>query len=106
MTSDNWLALFMIGVVAATIYGLLTAPEITPEERESMEEELVGMKFDLHSDLAEQITIENLKWHYDSIQTDLSEEGCLTHEEDIRYSSELLDHLRVVLDYFGAGEGE
>jgi len=39
MTSDNWLALFMIGVVAATIYGLLTAPEITPEERDSMEED-------------------------------------------------------------------
>lgn len=42
MTSDNWLALFMIGVVAATIYGLLTAPEITQEERDSMEEEWWG----------------------------------------------------------------
>ena len=42
MTSDNWLALFMIGVVVVTIYGLLTAPEITPEERKSMEEEWWG----------------------------------------------------------------
>ena len=104
MTSDNWLALFMVGVVAVTIYGLLTAPKTTQEERESMEEELVGMKFDLHSNLAEQITIENLKWHYASIQADLAEEGYLTHEEDIRYYSGLLDHLGAVLDYFGEGE--
>lgn len=42
MTSDNWLALLMIGVVAVTIYALLNAPEITPEEREIMEEEWWG----------------------------------------------------------------
>lgn len=62
------------------------------------------MKFDLHSNLAEQITIENLKWHYDAIEADLSKEGYLTHEEDIRYYSGLLDHLGAVLDYFGEGE--
>ena len=59
------------------------------------------MKFDLHSNLAEQITIENLKWHYDTIEADLAKEGYLTHDEDIRYYSGLLDHLSVVLDYFG-----
>jgi len=42
MTSDNWLALFMIGVALVTIYGLLTAPEITEEERKEMEEEWWG----------------------------------------------------------------
>ena len=39
MTSDNWLALFFVGVVLVTIYGLLTAPETTAEERKDMEEE-------------------------------------------------------------------
>lgn len=61
------------------------------------------MKFDLHSNLAEQITIENLKWHYVNIEADLVKEGSLPHEEDIRYYSELRDHLGAVLDYFGAG---
>jgi hypothetical protein len=42
MTSDNWLALFMLGVVGVTVYGILTRPKITPEERESMEEEWWG----------------------------------------------------------------
>jgi hypothetical protein len=42
MTSSNWLALFMLGVVGVTVYGILTRPEITPEERESMEEEWWG----------------------------------------------------------------
>ena len=37
MTSDNWLALFMLGLMVVTIYGLLTAPEITPEERKAHE---------------------------------------------------------------------
>ena len=39
MTSDNWLMLFIIGVIWVTIYGLLTAPEITPEDRKDMEED-------------------------------------------------------------------
>ena len=39
MTANNWLALFMLGVIGVTVYGILTRPEITPEERESMEEE-------------------------------------------------------------------
>jgi len=42
MTSDNWLALFILGVVGVTVYGILTRPEITPEEREIMEEEWWG----------------------------------------------------------------
>ena len=62
------------------------------------------MKFDLHSNLAEQITLENLKWHYDAIEADLSKEGYLTHQEDIDYYSVLLAHLNAVLDYLGEGE--
>ena len=42
MTSDNWLALFILGVVGVTVYGILTRPDITPEEYESMEEEWWG----------------------------------------------------------------
>jgi hypothetical protein len=32
----------MLGVIGVTVYGILTRPEITPEERESMEEEWWG----------------------------------------------------------------
>jgi hypothetical protein len=39
MTGNNWLALFILGVVGVTVYGLLTAPEITPEDRKDMEED-------------------------------------------------------------------
>ena len=39
MTADMALALIMIGLLTVTGYGLLTAPEITPEERKDMEED-------------------------------------------------------------------
>jgi hypothetical protein len=42
MTSSNWLALFMLGVASVAVYMIATRPEITPEERESMEEEWWG----------------------------------------------------------------
>jgi hypothetical protein len=34
MTSGNWLALFVLGVVGVTVYGILTRPEISLEELE------------------------------------------------------------------------
>lgn len=42
MTADNWLALFILSVLGLTAYLIITGPEITPEERESMEEEWWG----------------------------------------------------------------
>lgn len=42
MTSNNWLALFILSVLGLTGYLIITRPEITPEERESMEEEWWG----------------------------------------------------------------
>jgi hypothetical protein len=39
VTSGNWLALFMLGVVGVTVYGILTRPEISLEEIEEMEED-------------------------------------------------------------------
>lgn len=56
------------------------------------------MKFDLHSDLANQITIENLKWHRDSIAGDLKKDNLL--EEDRQYYEQLLTQLNVVIGYF------
>ena len=39
MTSGNWLALFVLGVVGVTVCGILTRPEISLEEIEEMEED-------------------------------------------------------------------
>lgn len=62
------------------------------------------MKFDLHSELANQITIENLKWHRDGLAEDLAKEHHFIHDEDRRYYSNLLDHLDVILGYFGVDD--
>ena len=42
MTSDNWLALFIVGVVGVAAYAILTRPEITLNEIEKLEEEWWG----------------------------------------------------------------
>ena len=42
MTSNNWLALIVLGVLGVTGYLIATRPAITPEERKSMEEEWWG----------------------------------------------------------------
>lgn len=60
------------------------------------------MKFDLHSDLANQITIENLKWHRDSIAGDLKKVGL--HPEDRQYLEPLLTHFSEVIGYFDIEE--
>ena len=39
MSSDNWLFLFIIGVLGLTGYLMITCPEITAEERKEMEGE-------------------------------------------------------------------
>lgn len=64
------------------------------------------MMFDLHSDLANQITIENLKWHRDYLVEDLGEEHRFIHEEDRQYYEQLLTHLNVVIGYFTIEEAE
>jgi hypothetical protein len=58
------------------------------------------MKFDLHSELANQITIENLKWHRDGLAADLGKEHAFIHDEDQQYYEQLLTHLNVVIGYF------
>jgi hypothetical protein len=58
------------------------------------------MMFDLHSELANQITIENLKWHRDALADDLGNGRNFAHEEDQRYYEQLLTHLNVVIGYF------
>lgn len=55
------------------------------------------MKFDLHSDLANQITIENLKWHRDMVAADIKESE---HAEDVDVNSQYLEALERVLYYF------
>jgi hypothetical protein len=57
------------------------------------------VKFDLHSGLANQVTIANLKWHRDQLADDLAGEG-FAHEEDRQYYGQLLTHLNVVIGYF------
>jgi hypothetical protein len=42
MTSNNWLFVFVVGLIGLTGYLIATRPEITPEEREEMEEEWWG----------------------------------------------------------------
>jgi hypothetical protein len=59
------------------------------------------MKFDLHSDLANRVTVMNLKWHRDGLAEDLAKENYFRHEEDRSYYSNLLSHLDEVLGYFG-----
>jgi hypothetical protein len=39
MTSNNWLFLFIVGLLGLTGWMIASAPEITPEEREDMEED-------------------------------------------------------------------
>lgn len=55
------------------------------------------MKFDLHSDLANQITIENLKWHRDRLVEDLAKG---MHDEDREIFTKDLEALNRVLVYF------
>lgn len=54
--------------------------------------------------LAEQITVESLKWHYDAVTGDL-DVGAYKHQEDIEYFAKLSAALKLVLDYFGIPEG-
>lgn len=42
MTSNNWLFVTVLGLLGLTCYLIATRPEITPEEREDMEEEWWG----------------------------------------------------------------
>ena len=58
------------------------------------------MKFDLHSELANQITIENLKWHLASVEGDI-QSGVSMHPEDAENYTATIAALREVLDYFG-----
>jgi hypothetical protein len=39
MSPDRWLFCFIIGVGILTTYLMVTAPELTPEERKEMEED-------------------------------------------------------------------
>ena len=55
------------------------------------------MKFDLHSDLANQVTIENLKWHRDTLAVDIRK---LEHAEDVEVFTKDLEALNRVLVYF------
>ena len=55
------------------------------------------MKFDFHSELANQITIENLKCHRDWLVKDLNN---LVLEEDRATFGKDLEALDRVLDYF------
>jgi hypothetical protein len=55
------------------------------------------MKFDLHTDLANQITIENLKWHRDTLASDIHK---LEHAEDVETFNKDLEALNRVLVYF------
>ncbi len=56
------------------------------------------MQFDLHSELANQITIENLKWHLASLRD--SDWSKMHHEDVIQYG-ETMVALVEVLAYFG-----
>ena len=56
------------------------------------------MQFDLHSELANQITIENLKWHLASLKD--SDWSKMHHEDVIQYG-ETMVALVEVLAYFG-----
>ena len=58
------------------------------------------MKFDLHGELANQITIENLKWHLASMEGDI-QSGVSMHPEDAENYTATIAALREVLDYFG-----
>lgn len=42
MTANNWLALFIVGVVGVAAYAILTRPEIALDEFEALEEEWWG----------------------------------------------------------------
>lgn len=64
------------------------------------------MKFDLHSELANQITIENLKWHRDVLAEDLGKGHAFIHDEDQQYYEQLLTHLNVVIGYFAIEDAE
>lgn len=64
------------------------------------------MQFDLHSDLADQVTIANLKWHRDQLADDLANGRNFAHQEDRQYFEQLLTHLNVVIGYFVIEETE
>lgn len=55
--------------------------------------------------LAEQITVESLKWHHDAVTRDL-DGGAYKHQEDIEYFAKLSAALKLTLDYFGIPEKE
>jgi hypothetical protein len=61
------------------------------------------MKFDLHSELANQITIENLKWHLACMEGDI-QSGAFTHPEDAAACTADIAALREVLAFFGEVE--
>ena len=42
MTSSNWLFVFILSVLGLTGYLIVTRPDVTPEEREDMEEDWWG----------------------------------------------------------------
>jgi hypothetical protein len=71
------------------------ADEILPNGKN---EETVIMQFDLHSDLANQITIENLKWHLASLR---DSDWSTMHSEDVTNYGETMAALIEVLGYFG-----
>lgn len=55
------------------------------------------MQFDLHSELANQITIENLKCHRNWMVEDLPK---MAHDEDREQFSKDLEAMNRVLEYF------
>lgn len=55
------------------------------------------MKFDLHSELANQVTIENLKWHRDMVEAVIKK---TEHAEDAEVNRQYLKALEQVLYYF------
>lgn len=57
------------------------------------------MKFDLHSELADQVTIENIKWHIQSLEEDVAKSAI--DEDDKQFYNRTLDALHVSLAYFG-----
>ena len=42
MTANNWLALFIVGVVGVAVYMMTSRPQITLDELEELEEEWWG----------------------------------------------------------------
>jgi hypothetical protein len=59
------------------------------------------MQFDLHSELANQITIENLKWHLASLR---DSDWSKMHPEDVAQYGETMASMIEVLAYFGGDD--